>query len=65
MRIRVNGEPIEIEAPTLEKLLEELGYGDKTVATAVNQSFVRNKDRSEILLVEEDAVEIVTPRQGG
>ncbi|WP_370631431.1 sulfur carrier protein ThiS [Methylosinus sp. Sm6] len=61
----MNGEPIEIEAPTLEKLLEELGYGDKTVATAVNQSFVRNKDRSEILLVEEDAVEIVTPRQGG
>jgi sulfur carrier protein len=65
MRIRVNGESIEIEAPTLEKLLEELGYGDKTVATAVNQSFVRNKDRGETLLVEEDAVEIVTPRQGG
>jgi sulfur carrier protein len=65
MRIRVNGESIEIEAPTLEKLLDELGYGDKTVATAVNQSFVRNKDRGERLLVEEDMVEIVTPRQGG
>ncbi|ATQ68917.1 hypothetical protein Ms3S1_28100 [Methylosinus sp. 3S-1] len=65
MRIRVNGESIEIEAPTLEKLLDELGYGDKTVATAVNQNFVRNKDRGETLLVEEDMVEIVTPRQGG
>jgi sulfur carrier protein len=49
----------------LELLLEELGYGDKTVATAVNQSFVRNKDRGAIRLAEGDAVEIVTPRQGG
>jgi sulfur carrier protein len=61
----VNGEALEIEAPTLDHLLEELGYGDKTVATAVNQTFVRNKDRAETLLVEDDAVEIVTPRQGG
>jgi sulfur carrier protein len=65
MRIRVNGETLEVEAPTLERLLDELGYGEKTVATAVNQEFVRNKDRSETLLVEDDAVEIVTPRQGG
>ncbi|HEY8260057.1 MAG TPA: sulfur carrier protein ThiS [Methylosinus sp.] len=65
MRIRVNGETLEVEAPTLERLLDELGYGEKTVATAVNQEFVRNKDRCETLLVEDDAVEIVTPRQGG
>jgi sulfur carrier protein len=65
MRIRVNGQPIEIEAPTLERLLDELGYGEKTVATAVNQEFVRNKDRSETLLQEDDLIEIVTPRQGG
>lgn len=61
----MNGQTLEVEAPTLERLLEELGYGEKTVATAVNQEFVRNKDRSETLLVEDDAVEIVTPRQGG
>jgi sulfur carrier protein len=65
MRIRVNGQTLEVEAPTLERLLDELGYGEKTVATAINQEFVRNKDRSETLLVEDDAVEIVTPRQGG
>lgn len=61
----MNGQPIEIEAPTLERLLDELGYGEKTVATAVNQEFVRNKDRSETLLQEDDLIEIVTPRQGG
>jgi sulfur carrier protein len=65
MRIRVNGRPIEIEAPTLERLLDELGYGEKIVATAVNQEFVRDKDRAETRLVEGDAVEIVAPRQGG
>jgi sulfur carrier protein len=65
MRIRVNGQTLEVEAPTLERLLDELGYGEKTVATAVNQEFVRNKDRGETLLIEDDAVEIVTPRQGG
>lgn len=65
MRIRVNGQTLEVEAPTLELLLEELGYGKKTVATAVNQEFVRSKDRGEALLQEDDLVEIVTPRQGG
>lgn len=65
MRIRVNGQTLEVEAPTLELLLEELGYGEKTVATAVNQEFVRSKDRGEALLQEDDLVEIVTPRQGG
>ncbi|OAI31805.1 thiamine biosynthesis protein ThiS [Methylosinus sp. R-45379] len=65
MRIRVNGQTLEIEAPTLERLIEELGFSEQTVATAVNQEFVRSKDRGETLLVEDDTIEIVTPRQGG
>jgi len=65
MRIRVNGQTLEVEAPTLERLIDELGFGEQTVATAVNQEFVRSKDRGETLLVEDDTVEIVTPRQGG
>ncbi|MBU3889734.1 sulfur carrier protein ThiS [Methylosinus sporium] len=65
MRIRVNGQTLEVEAPTLERLIEELGFSEQTVATAVNQEFVRSKDRGETLLVEDDTIEIVTPRQGG
>jgi sulfur carrier protein len=61
----VNGQTLEIEAPTLERLIEELGFSEQTVATAVNQEFVRSKDRGETLLVEDDTIEIVTPRQGG
>ncbi len=65
MRIEVNGEARDVEAPTLELLLGELGLADRLVATAVNQSFVRAKDRAERALQPGDAVEIVSPRQGG
>jgi sulfur carrier protein len=65
MRIRVNGEPRDIAAPTLEELLGELGYEEQLVATALNQAFVRAKDRSETKLRDGDAVEILAPKQGG
>ncbi|QGM96837.1 sulfur carrier protein ThiS [Methylocystis parvus OBBP] len=65
MRIQVNGRPRDVESSTLEALLRELGYEDQKVGTALNQEFVRDKDRNTTLLQEGDAVEIVTPRQGG
>lgn len=65
MRIQVNGRPREVNAVTLDGLLRELGYEDQKVGTAVNQEFVRDKDRNGVVLQEGDAVEIVTPRQGG
>ncbi len=66
MRIQVNGRPREVEATTLEALLRELGYEEgQKVGTALNQEFVRDKDRDKAFLHEGDAVEIVTPRQGG
>lgn len=65
MRIEVNGEAREVAAPTLALLLEELGLADRPVATALNQEFVRAKDRDDTKLREGDAVEIVSPRQGG
>jgi sulfur carrier protein len=65
MRIQVNGRPREVSATTLDALLRELGYEDQKVGTALNQEFVRDRDRDKALLQEGDAVEIVTPRQGG
>ena len=65
MMIRVNGEPCETKAATLAALLDELDYGEATVATALNRSFVRRKDRVETRLADGDEVEILTPRQGG
>jgi sulfur carrier protein len=65
MQINVNGEAREVSAETLAALLAELDYGDQTVATALNQTFVRAVDRAETKLTPGDAVEIVSPRQGG
>ena len=65
MQISVNGKSHEVAAATLAALLEELDYGDKTVATALNQAFVRAVDRSVTPLNDGDAVEILVPRQGG
>ena len=65
MDIRVNGAPLQVEAQTLAALVAELDYDDAAVATAVNQTFVRRKDRDATALKADDEVEILTPRQGG
>ncbi len=65
MLISVNGSPREVEAATLAALLAELDYADATVATALNQAFVRAVDRPATPIRDGDAVEILTPRQGG
>ena len=65
MNICVNGAPVQVEATTLAALVEELDYDGAAVATALNRSFVRRKDRGEAALRDNDEVEILTPRQGG
>ena len=65
MRIVLNGEAREVRAGTLAAVLEELGYGSATVATAVNGAFVPAGARVGQALAEGDRVEVLTPRQGG
>ncbi|MCX8252856.1 Thiamine biosynthesis protein ThiS [Beijerinckiaceae bacterium RH AL1] len=65
MLITLNGTSREVQAATLAALIDELDLGEATVATALNQAFVRAADRSATRLAEGDAVEIVSPRQGG
>ena len=65
MQISVNGKALEVQAGTLAALLDELDYGEATVATALNQDFVRATDRGTTTLRDGDAVEILVPRQGG
>jgi len=64
-RLTVNGEAREVAASTLAALLDELGYGGQKVATAVNGDFVPERTREALELAVDDAVEIVSPRQGG
>ncbi|WP_299841884.1 sulfur carrier protein ThiS [uncultured Jannaschia sp.] len=64
MKIRINGEEIETRGQTLAAILEELGYGEAKVATAVNETFVPATARG-VTLSPGDRIEIVAPRQGG
>jgi len=65
MRILLNGAWREIAGVALATALEELGYGERVVATAVNGEFVAASARARTTLAEGDRVEILAPTQGG
>jgi len=65
MRILFNGAWRETAGAELAALLEELGYGDAVVATAVNGEFVAAAARTRTQLSEGDRVEVLAPMQGG
>lgn len=65
MKISINGVATEVAARSLETILQENGYGDSRVATAVNGNFVPVSQRASCQIEAGDAVEIVAPRQGG
>jgi sulfur carrier protein len=65
MRILVNGAWRETRGAQLAALLQELGYGDSVVSTAVNGEFVAATARDGTALAEGDRVEVLAPMQGG
>ena len=65
MRILVNGKPHETEAGTLAALLAEMGLAEARVATALNGAFAPRTARAATTLSEGDAVEVLSPMQGG
>ena len=65
MRIMVNGELVEVSGAALSEVLDDLGYGGRKVATAVNEVFVPAGGRSTTVLSPGDRLEIVAPQQGG
>ena len=65
MKILVNAESQEVSAQVLGDILNELGYGDAKIATALNEVFVAKSARAQTNVAEGDRLEIVTPRQGG
>jgi sulfur carrier protein len=65
MRILLNGAWREIAGAQLATVLEELGYGERVVATAVNGEFVAAGARARTMLAEGDRVEVLAPTQGG
>ncbi len=65
MRLTVNGEPMEVKATRVDALLGELAYEGTHLAVAVNYDVVSRTQWAQTPLNDGDAVEILTPRQGG
>ncbi len=65
MKVIINGERIETDAQTLEKLVKGLGYEGKKIAVAVDGKFVARQAYDNITLREDTEIEVVAPMQGG
>jgi sulfur carrier protein len=65
MRVTVNGEPREILSASVDALLGELDYQGTHFAIALNYDVLPKSRWAETPLKNGDAIEIITPRQGG
>jgi sulfur carrier protein len=65
MRVTVNGEPREISSVSVDALLSELEYQGNHFAIAVNYDVLPRAKWAQTPLQAGDAIEIITPRQGG
>ncbi len=65
MKIRLNGESVESQAPTVAQLLQERQISPVGVAVAVNENVVRRAHHATHTLNEGDRIEIIRAVQGG
>jgi sulfur carrier protein len=66
MKIMINGEAVSFEgALSLAEVIESQGFGGMLVAVARNGAFVAKGAYGETVLEDGDAVEVVSPMQGG
>ena len=61
MRIFLNDDMHEVSPGTLAAALENLGYGGRKIATAVNGRFVAAAARPRTELADGDKIEVVAP----
>ena len=70
MHISVNGELTELNGcaermPRLDRVLADLGYGDRKVAVAVNETFIPRTAWADRIIAAGDRLDVVAPIQGG
>ncbi|MBK0328905.1 sulfur carrier protein ThiS [Rhodobacteraceae bacterium F11138] len=65
MNIIVNAEPREVASAILSEALDELGFSNPAVATALNGNFVPRQNRQDTRMNEGDRLEVLAPMQGG
>jgi sulfur carrier protein len=65
LELLVNGAIQYVTADMLDRVLDELGYGEAKVATALNGDFISAARRAMTPVAAGDRIEIVAARQGG
>jgi sulfur carrier protein len=65
VKILVNGAWRDTTAAEIASVLEELGYADSVVSTALNGEFVAAAARARTRLSDGDRLEVLAPMQGG
>lgn len=66
MKITVNGEPKDFEAPlNLFDVLEQQGVVEMLIGAAVNGEFVPKDTWDKTNIKEGDIIDVVSPMQGG
>lgn len=65
MKITLNGEIRELDGPSVQDALAQIGLSEARVATALNGDFLPAASRAGTTLKDGDALEVVAPMQGG
>ena len=65
MHVFVNGDRIRIDTDLLAEIVETLGFGDRKVVVAVNETFVAKTEWPSYQVRSEDRLDILSAMQGG
>ena len=65
MELVCNGEPVTVEDDLLASIVEALGFGDRKVVVAVNETFVAKADWPAFHVPPDSRLDILAPMQGG
>ena len=65
MHVFVNGDRIRIDTDLLAEIVDALGFGDRKVVVAVNETFVAKDEWRTYQVRSEDRLDILSAMQGG
>lgn len=65
MHVFVNGDRVRLDTDLLAEIVETLGFGDRKVVVAVNETFVAKTEWPSYQVQSEDRLDILSAMQGG
>ena len=65
MHVFVNGDRTRIDTDLLAEIVDALGFGDRKVVVAVNETFVAKNEWRTYQVRSEDRLDILSAMQGG